>query len=418
MSSLDTSHLIFDTLKRKSIERLRLRSHDRGFRILATNPEGVFEDAAPMIPELEPTLEILRAAMEAGGHERLDFVYRAEIDLRFLCAVHSSQAGPPSGGLKRVDLVVPELDLIPDLLNLARAMTLKNRVAGIARGGSKLLVHGVPFPERERIPAIAGLAEEIGLSGTLTGPDTGFSLTVLQALAEAGAPVTGLRAATTGGSAAVGVHRALHATAASLGLPISETKIVVQGLGSLGLPLANALSNDGAALVVTDRDHRRIDGFLGSLSPEARAKVGVVAPYQATEVQADILAPCAIGGVISEDTIPRLKVRAICGGANNQLAAPSLEGELRLARLLHARAIVFVPDWVASVGGTIHGEIEHQDQDRFDEKKVRARILRVCGWELDEILDTSRHTGRPPMEVAIERYQLPLRRFPPQGASL
>jgi leucine dehydrogenase len=251
---------------------------------------------------------------------------------------------------------------------------------------------------------LEALAEEIDLSGTITGPDSGLSREDILDLAARTSNVTGTRAGGTSVSAAFGVHEAVQATAAALGSPVNELHLVVQGLGSLGAPLAEQLAKEGAQLTVTDQDHRRIDLLLSALTPGERRQVGVVAPYQALDVEADILVPCAVGGLLDTAVARTLKCRAICGGANNQLVGSSLAEELDAARALHDAGVLFVPDWLASAGGTIHGTMEARDGDEFDLRKAHARIRRVCGWMVDELLERAKRTGRVPLEMAVERW--------------
>jgi glutamate dehydrogenase/leucine dehydrogenase len=111
---------------------------------------------------------------------------------------------------------------------------------------------------------------------------------------------------------------------------------------------------------------------------------------------------------VTSENVPALKCRAICGGANNQLAARSLEEERSLARTLMERSILYVPDWLASAGGAIHGVMEYEARDAFDPRHARARIGRLCGWAVDEILEQSKKTGLPALEIAIERFLGPL----------
>ncbi len=398
----------FDAMRDAAVERLRFRRTREGsIRIVAAAPDGAWEEAGARLPGTERASAWVTERMLEGGHERLDLVFREEIGLRFLCAVHSTHLGPGAGGLRRTDLVVPEIEVIGSLLNLARAMTYKNAAAGTGRGGSKLGVHNPGIPDYDRNAWIDCLAEEIELSGTITGPDTGYPADVYQELAERCDAVTGVSGGGTAEAAAYGAYLALRGTAAALGISLAEATLAVQGLGSLGLDLARRLIGDGARLTVTDRDHRRIDALLAGLEAEPRRRVSVVAPYQILDVSCDVLVPCATGGVVSRETLPRLKVRALCGGANNQLDASCLEEEIALARALMERSILFVPDWLASAGGAIQGILEWESGAGFDPRRALARIRRLCGWGVDEILERAKRTGTPPLEVAIERYLVP-----------
>src|SRR5262245_7492510 len=276
---------LFDALRASGVERLRFRRTPQGTHVVAARPDAAFEPAAALLAGSEQDLEKVRRIFEIGGHERLDLALRDPPGLRFLCAVHSTAAGAGAGGLRRRDLVTPEFEVIVDVLNLARAMTYKNAAAGSRRGGSKLVIHGSPLPEYERRLWLEAIAEEIDISGTITGPDVGFATQVFVELGALSSNVTGYRGGGTAEAAALGVHVAIGATLSALGRPASEAKVVVQGLGALGGALVRRLAADGAKLVVTDLDHRRIDDLLASLDPEARRLVGVVAPYQALDVE-------------------------------------------------------------------------------------------------------------------------------------
>lgn len=400
----ERSTAVFDALLQFQVERVRFKSSPSGLRILAARRDGAWENALALIPEAEADLTEIADAFRLQGHERLDLVFREEIGLRFLCAVHSTARGPGAGGLRRRDLVVPEKDIIGEALNLSRAMTYKNAFAGVPHGGSKLLIHGSPIPDYDRSKWIEIIAEEIEISGTVTGPDTGLPRGVYVDLAALSSQISGVRGGGTGESAAFGVYSALQAAGASWGNPLSESKVVVQGLGAVGTPLSTALVKAGAKLVVTDLDHRKIDVFLSGLSQDERRQVGVVAPYQILDVECDALSPNATSGVITPQNVRKLKCRAVCGAANNQLHAQTLDGELRLAQELRDAGVIYVPDWMASVGGTVHGTMELEAKDDFDLKKCHARIRRLCGWQIDEVLEQAKRSGRTPLEIATERF--------------
>ena len=395
---------LFDGMRDAGVERLRFKRTAEGFRMLAARKDGSWEPASSLLPDLTGDMDAVLALFRIGGHERLDLVYRDEVGMRFLCAVHSTEQGPGAGGLRRHELSDPEIEVIQDLLNLARAMTYKNKAAGLGRGGSKLCVHNPGIPDYAREQWLTCLAEEVDFSGTVTGPDTGYESSVYRELAERSFNVSGVRDGGTARSAAVGVIEALRATSAALGRPVGETRFAVQGLGRLGAHVAEELAGAGASLVVTDKDHRRIDALVSSLTPETRERVQVCAPYQILGTEADVLVPCAVGGVIHGGIIRDLNVRAICGGANNQLQARSLDEELDLARDLMGGGILFVPDWLASAGGAIHGVMELTEGETFDVRHALARIHRVCGWMVDEVLGEARATGHAPLEIAVSRY--------------
>jgi len=407
---------LLDLMAQRHCERVRLRCTDGVMKVLAATPEGDWMNALGLFTEQE--LQPLLRAFEQGGHERLDFVHREELGLRLIVAVHSTELGPAAGGLRRHDLVTPEREIVRDALQLSRAMTYKHAASGIARGGSKLILHSPGVPEYGRDRFLGALAEEIDLSGTATGPDMGLPPSVFEALAARSRNVSCCGALSS--AAAYGVHAAIGAVAAALGQPLSELHVAVQGLGTLGQPLARQLAGEVARLTVTDVDHRRIDQLLDSLREEERARVQVVAPYQIVEHTSDILSPAAMGGIITQDRIAKLRCRAICGGANNVLAAGSLRDELQIARALNAAGILFVPDWIASAGGAIHAAVREKEGASFDERHARARIQRTCGTELDRLLGEARRSAHAPFELAVRGLLLPraLRSLRPLAADL
>lgn len=399
---------LLDAMRDAGVERLRFKRVSGGVKTIAAYRDAGWEKAAELLPGCEEDLAWVRRLMEQGGHERLDLVYRDEVGLRFFCAVHSTAAGPGAGGLRRHELSIPEGDVVRDVLNLARAMSYKNLVAGLGRGGSKLCVHNPDIPGYAREEWLACLAEEIDLSGTITGPDSGYEGWVFQELSSRTSQVSGVHGGGTARFAAAGVMESLKATCAALGLSLGEAHMVVQGLGRLGAHLADDLARAGARLTVTDRDHRRIDAFLSGLPADTRENVQVVAPYQVLDAEAQVLVPCAMGRVIGAGNAGALKVRAVCGGANNQLDADSLEEELAISRRLLESGVLFVPDWLASAGGAIHGVMEMARGEDFDPRQALARIHRTCGWMVDEVLTEAKRSGHTPLEVAVERHLGPL----------
>jgi len=401
---MDTSPGLMDAMHDLKVERVRIQRNANGLRQIAARRDEGWGSTEDLLPGCEELLAGYSARVRQGGHERLDLVLREETGLRFMCAVHSTVAGPGAGGLRRHDLVDPEAEVVQDALNLSRAMSYKNLAAKNGRGGSKLCVHNPPLPTHDRESWLLTLAEEIDLSGTITGPDMGFTGGDILDLAERTDNVSGFRSGGTTASTAFGVRAALGATAAALARALNEVHVAIHGLGGLGLSVAEELSRTATKLTVTDQDHRRIDALLAGLTPGDRKKVNVVAPYQITQVEADILCPCAGGGIITAETLEELRCRAVCGGANNQLAGDSLDEELALAERLHEAGILFVPDWLASAGGTIHGVMEAAEGDAFEARKAHARIQRVCGWEVDAILEEAKRVGAPPLSLAVDRH--------------
>lgn len=238
-------------------------------------------------------------------------------------AIHALLCGRSFGGV-RIRAYATEDDALTDALALARAMSRKVVMAGIAGGGAKAVLMQ---PSGDRAAAVRQLGEFIeSLGGRyLCGPDYGFTA----------ADETVLRSATrhvaSGNLAPATARSVIQAMRA-----VCEPRVVaVQGLGAVGLPLARTLRDAGVRVVATDL--RPVEGFE------------TVLPEAIYGVECDVFAPCATGGVLNSGTIPRLRCRVVCGAANNPLASDED------AELLLGRGIVYVPDFLANCGATIQG---------------------------------------------------------------
>src|SRR6266478_5398858 len=237
------------------------------------------------------------------GHEALLFAQDAASGLRALIAIHDTTLGPAFGGC-RMYPYASEQHAMTDVLRLSRGMTYKAAICELPYGGGKSVI--IADPRRDKTPAL------------------------LHAM---GRIIEGLG----------GVFEALRAAAeVCLGRSDLEgLRVAVQGLGNVGMPLCGYLSAAGAALVVSDLDANRC--------AQAAATYGatVAAPEELHAQHVDVFAPAAIGAVLNDATIPCLRCRVVCGGANNQLA------EARHDAALAVRGIVFVPDYLANAGGVI-----------------------------------------------------------------
>ncbi|MCC6445193.1 MAG: Glu/Leu/Phe/Val dehydrogenase [Armatimonadetes bacterium] len=349
--------------------------------------------------------------MRLGRHERLDLAYEPARDIRFIAAVHSTGLGPGAGGLRRHERREPLVRVIADILNLARGMSFKCAAAGIAHGGSKLGVHG-PLPavgQEEDYYAFLGYC--IDRSGTFTGPDMGFSLedadrirrytrNIVGGTAESGS------SGATGRTAAYGVALSVEeALKFQDGIgSVEERHIAVQGLGLLGQPLADYLVRWGARLTVSDILPEAVARFRESLPGRLLPCVQAVPPEEILSVSCDILAPCALGGVIARASLPGLRCGMILGGANNQLRAGNEAEEIALARELASRDIVFMPDWIVNAGGVIHGKLEHTLGPEFDPEEALEMAARTCVANTRLVLERSLIEQSPPLEVAYRLF--------------
>lgn len=244
-------------------------------------------------------------------------------------------------------------DAVADATRLAGAMTLKMAAAGLPMGGGKSVI-ALPVPRREvdestwkRILSIH--AENLStLNGSYwTGPDVGTSSADMDLLHAASGFAFG-RSEATGGpgssapSTAEGVYAAIVRSAAEAGVDdLAGLRIVVQGLGAVGMHVVRLALKDGAQLTGTDVDADRCE-------QARKLGVTVVAPDRILGLESDVFSPCAMGGVITGEVAQNIKTAAIAGAANNVLADPEAGEELT------RRGIVYAPDFVANGGGAIH----------------------------------------------------------------
>jgi leucine dehydrogenase len=303
------------------------------------------------------------------GHEEIAMGSDPKSGYRGIVAIHSTRLGPALGGTRFWNYATDD-EAIVDALRLSRGMTYKNAVAGLHLGGGKSVIIGDNrTPNREAIFRAHGrLVESLG-GRYITAEDVGTSTADMDFVNLETDHVAGL-AGKSGDPSPVTAHGVFRAIQASVcerwgSDDLDGKTVAIQGCGSVGRYLAGELHAAGANLIVTDIDPERAK----RVADETGATV--VAPDAIYGVKADIFAPCAMGGIINDETIPQLKVEIVAGGANNQLL------EQRHGDALEQRGIMYTPDYVANAGGVINVYSEVAGWDS-------ARSLKKA----DEIYDT------------------------------
>ncbi|MGH7663021.1 MAG: Glu/Leu/Phe/Val dehydrogenase dimerization domain-containing protein [Gemmatimonadaceae bacterium] len=280
------------------------------------------------------------------GHEQVALCHDPAAGYRGIIAVHSTTLGPALGGT-RFWTYGSDDEAIVDALRLARGMTYKNAVAGLNLGGGKSVIIGDNrTSNREMIFRAHGrFVESLG-GRYITAEDVGTSTADMDFVHMETENVTGLagRSGDPSPVTAHGVFRAIQASANHRwgSDDLSGRTVSIQGCGHVGYFLAKELHEAGAKLVVADIDAgrlRRVTGEFGARGVDADAIYGA---------KADIFAPCALGAIINDETIPKLKVEIVAGAANNQLH------EERHGDELEKREILYAPDYVANAGGVIN----------------------------------------------------------------
>jgi len=280
------------------------------------------------------------------GHEQLVICNDSSAGYRGIIAVHSTTLGPALGGTRFWQYASDE-EAIVDALRLSRGMTYKNAVAGLNLGGGKSVIIGNnKTSDREMIFRAHGrFVESLG-GRYITAEDVGTSTADMDFVHMETKNVAGL-AGLSGDPSPVtahGVFRAIQASAKERwgSDDLSTKTISLQGAGHVGYYVAKELHAAGAKLVVTDIDAERVKQVVAEFGARS------VAPDEICGVQADIFAPCALGGIINDKTIPQLKCEIVAGAANNVLL------EARHGVALEEKGILYAPDYVANAGGVIN----------------------------------------------------------------
>src|SRR5215475_8546090 len=280
------------------------------------------------------------------GHEQLMLCQDSASGYRGIIAVHSTVLGPALGGTRFWSYASDE-EAVVDALRLARGMTYKNAVAGLNLGGGKSVIIGDNrTSDREMIFRAHGrFVESLG-GRYITAEDVGTSTADMDYVHMETDYVSGLagRSGDPSPVTAHGVFRAIQASARERwGTDDLVNRVVaIQGCGHVGYYLAKELHEAGAKLVASDIDADRVKRVVNELSARG------VSSDEIYGVQADIFAPCALGAIINDKTIPQLKVEIVAGAANNQLL------EERHGEELEEREILYTPDYVANAGGVIN----------------------------------------------------------------
>ncbi|HWL60133.1 MAG TPA: Glu/Leu/Phe/Val dehydrogenase dimerization domain-containing protein [Microbacteriaceae bacterium] len=302
-----------------------------------------------------------------------------------IVAEHLIRGGHAMGGC-RVTTYANEGAAIEDALRLSEAMTKKIVLAGLPYGGGKAVVMADPATDKDAtmLREVAEFVDRLGGS-YVTAPDVGLVPADMVELRKHSEWVVGLDP-TASYYTSVGVVAAVRAVAEwQLGTSdLSGVRATVQGLGNVGYDAARLLAEAGAAVTVADP---RAD-----VAARAAAEFGavVVGPDEIVGIETDFFVPCALGGVINAGNVDTLPARFVVGGANNQLADPTL------AARLHARGVLYAPDYLVNAGGVIGGA---QELVGFDEGIVRERAEGI-GPAVVAVLRRAEELGIDPLQAA------------------
>jgi leucine dehydrogenase len=320
------------------------------------------------------------ACPDFDNHEQVSFFADEASGLRAIVAIHTTAPFGLAGGGCRMWPYASDADALRDALRLSRAMSYKLALCDMPAGGAKSVVIGDPAKDKTEalLRALGRAVERLG-GRYIIAEDVGTTPEDMRVIATETRYVVG-QTTDTGPATAHGTFVALRtAVERALGeKDLAGLRVAVQGLGNVGRRLCHRLVRAGARLVVTDIDPRAVRAVLEELGSGAGAGMVKAVPSGAIyDQEVDVFAPCALGAVLSDETIARLRCKVVAGAANNQLA------EERHADALAARGILYAPDFIVNAGGVIGASQAGQGHDEALGPRDVERIAGLLGQAFD-----------------------------------
>jgi leucine dehydrogenase len=326
--------------------------------------------------------------MHEYNHEEVVFCQDRDSGLRAIIAIHDTTLGPALGGTRMWPYKTEE-EALQDVLRLSRGMTYKSAAAGLNLGGGKAVIIGDPHRDKNEMLFRAFGRFVHGLNGRyITAEDVGTEVRDMEWVRMETPWVVGISEA-LGGSGdpspvtARGVYFGLKASCEAVfdTSSLRGRKVAIQGVGHVGYYLAEFLHKEGAKLFVTDIRKDRVQKCVEQFGATA------VEPDKIYDVEAEIFSPCALGAIVNDETINRLKFKIIAGGANNQLADEHKHG-----RILMEKKILYAPDYVINAGGLINvaNELEgyHRDKALKEAEGIYNVLKQVIAMARQENIST------------------------------
>ncbi|MDE2381198.1 MAG: Glu/Leu/Phe/Val dehydrogenase [Xanthomonadaceae bacterium] len=325
------------------------------------------------------------------GHEQVVFCHNKDAGLKAIIAIHNTVLGPALGGT-RMWPYQSEAEALNDVLRLSRGMTYKNAVAGLNIGGGKAVIIGDPAKDKSEalFRAFGQFVESLG-GRYITAEDVGIDVNDMEYVYRETEYVTGVHQVHggSGDPSPFTAYGALQGLLATLNRKFGDEDVgkysyAVQGLGHVGMEYVKLLKERGAKIFVTDINKALVDKAVSEYGAEA---VGLDEIY---DVPADVYSPCALGGTINPQTLPRLKCKVICGAANNQLADNEIGNEVV------KRGILYAPDYAVNAGGVMNVALE---LDGYNRERA-MRMMRTIYHNLARIYEISDRDGIPTYKAA------------------
>ncbi len=330
---------------------------------------------------------MVHAEMLDRGHEQVTHVVDEASGLRAIVALHDTTLGPGLGGTRLLPYET-EADALRDVLRLSRAMTYKAAAADLELGGGKAVIVADPAEKSASMMAAYGrFVDRLG-GHYVTSVDVNTGVDDMDVIAGETDYVSGTSDGLGDPSpvTARGIFAGLSACVETVyGTDdLSDRTVLVQGLGKVGSGLAERALEAGATVKVSDVDEAAVEAFA------AAHDVAVVSPENVYEEPCDVFSPCAVGGVVNDETVPQLECDVVAGGANNVLEAREHAEQLR------ERGICYAPDYVLNAGGLITVATEYRDGTKAQALADADRI----GDRLLDVLERAEDRGITPLEAA------------------
>ncbi len=325
------------------------------------------------------------------GHEEVVFCHNKDAGLKAIIAIHNSVLGPALGGL-RMWPYATEQDALNDVLRLSRGMTYKAAVSGLNLGGGKAVIIGDPSKDKSEALFRAFGRFVNSLNGRyITAEDVGIDVNDMEYVFRETEFVTGVHQVHggSGDPSPFTAYGTLQGLMAALQVKFGNEDVgkysyAVQGVGHVGMEFVKLLHERGAKVFVTDINKDLVQQAVDEHGAEA------VAADQIYDVDAQVYSPCALGGTVNANTLPRLKCQIICGSANNQLATDEIGDEVT------RKGILYAPDYAVNAGGLMNVSLEIDGYNR----ERAMRMLRTIYFNLGRIFAIAKRDNIPTYKAA------------------
>lgn len=343
-----------------------------------------------IVNELEKmTKESIFDQVSKHGHEQVVFCNDEATGLKAIIAIHNTTLGPALGGTRMWNYTSDE-EALTDVLRLSRGMTYKAAISGLNLGGGKAVIIGdaTKLKNEAFMRRFGKFVDSLG-GRYITAEDVNMKTRDMEYVHMETDYVTGLPESMGGGGdpspvTAYGTYLGMKASAKKVfgSDSLSDKSVIVQGIGQVGMYLADHLTKEGAKVFISDIDETKLKNV------SSKTGATVVGMNEVYDLEVDIYAPCALGATLDDDSIPRLKAQIVAGAANNQL-----KDEKKHGYMLMDRGITYTPDFLLNAGGLINVSAEYygpynRERSYKDAEKIYDACLGILNLAEKESIST------------------------------